>query len=861
MESNQSVLRSWMFGLVATLFAATSVYAQTNPAPYVSGYRYRPDSDLLLGTISPAPSGQTNFLAVRYTYDPNGRLQSVETGSLASWQPEGTLPASWSGFTVSKTTTYSYDANGRKVTERILGSDTVATNLTQFSYDAFNNLICSTVRMNPAAFNSPPSDPCVLGPQGSLGADRITKNVYDDLNRRTQVRRALLTSEEEAFARYTYTPDSLKEYITDANGNKSRLTYDGLDRQNGWYFPSPTTAGTVSTTDFESYGYDANGNRTSLKKRDGRTIVYQFDALNRMWLKDVPGTTGDVYYGYELSGAQTYALFGSPSGQGVTNTYDGFGRLKSTSTNMAGFSRTIQHLYDLDGDRTSITFPDNNYFTYQYDGLDRLSGIVENVGPSIVGQTYRPNGTRWTQNRGTVGTTYNFDPVERPQSWIDNLLGSAPDITTTLSYNAANQVTSRTIDNDTYAFVSYKNGTTAYAPNGLNQYTTGSGGNLGYDLNGNLTSNGPIIYTYDVENRLLTASGGGYSATLTYDPLGRVFQVVGGGKTTQFLYDGDELVAEFSETGALRARYVHGPQSDNPLIWYDGSSVSAATRRSLQANYQGSIQSIADASGDAVTLNRYDEYGVPGDGNLGRFQYTGQAWLPEVGVYYYKARLYDPRLGRFLQTDSVGYQDDLNLYAYVGNDPLDKADPTGRYQCTATSGGETCESNGSILDNGLLALHTITRSLWNAFANAVNSMSSNSSSGESESEISVSLGDGKAQGAEENGQGQGSNQGQGASSSDKHPSTPTGQRGSPMDVPKGTNAPTTIGDREYSGHALDQMQGRGVPPSAVEDAITSGTSKPDKAYPDTRTEHTSQDGRVVVITDSGSGRVITVITR
>ncbi|MGA0603533.1 RHS repeat-associated core domain-containing protein [Caulobacter sp. KR2-114] len=670
----------------------------------VDTVRYRYDADReLVGIVSPDPddAGALKFPALRYSYNADGQVTLVERGTVNSQSD-----SDWASMTVLEQSASAYDASGN-LTKSSLVSGGAAQTATQYSYDTAGNQICVAVRMNPAIFAALPSSACSLGTTGANGPDRITKTTYDAGNRVTKVTTSYATAAQSDYETLTYSGNGRVKTVLDALSNLTTFDYDWFDRIAKISYPVASQgSNTSSTTDYESYTYDSAIRLVGVRRRSGETIGFAYDDLGHVTEKDLPGgASSSVFYGYDLLGRQLYAHYGSAGGAGVDYSYDALSRL--TSESAAG--RTMAYQYDPAGELSAITWPDALYVSYDHDLAGRVTAIRENGATSGVGvlasYSYDDLGRRTAIARAGgagVSTSYSsYDGADRLTGFGHTFAAgsSAYNVAYGFSYNAAGQVIGSTSTNDLYT--SHPGSQSkSYAANGLNQYTAVASVAFAYDSRGNLTSDGSRVFSYDVENRLLTASGP-TAVSLAYDPLGRLQTSTAGGATTTFLYSGAALAAEFDAAGNLLRRYVPGPSgADEPVVWYEGAGTT--DRRWLEQDSQGSTIAYADSSGNVASSSSVYGYGPNGEpsGWTGaRHRYTGQLMIPEAHLYSYKARAYDPFLGRFLQPDPAGDASDQNLYGYAADDPINLSDPSGMtIRCNAR--GTSCHEDEEVVVNG-----------------------------------------------------------------------------------------------------------------------------------------------------------------
>ena len=167
--------------------------------------------------------------------------------------------------------------------------------------------------------------------------------------------------------------------------------------------------------------------------------------------------------------------------------------------------------------------------------------------------------------------------------------------------------------------------------------------------------------------------------TFEYDRFGRRIQISGPLNTTNYLYDGIRVAETTNTSGGELSGYTQGPAVDEPL-----AILSEGTPDYYQGDEQGSITALTNSSGTIVQNYVYDAYGNAKSslGLTNSFRYTAREFDPETGLYYDRARYYDPTQGRFLSEDPIGFGGGNDFYPYADNNPVAYSDPFGLQACS-----------------------------------------------------------------------------------------------------------------------------------------------------------------------------------
>ncbi len=424
-----------------------------------------------------------------------------------------------------------------------------------------------------------------------------------------------------SFIETTYTPTGKRATVTD-NRRITSYTYDLLDRIVSVNHPGGESV---------SYTYDANGNRLSMSSGAG-IVNYEYDSLNRL-VRVIDPFGAITNYKYDALG--NLIRLEASNGTITENIYDSRNRLTTITHSMSNGSTLASYDYDisLTGRRMSMTEADGSTETYEYDTLDRLTSELR-TGSNAYDITYEYDlvGNRKRMVKNSLETIYTFDVNDR-----------------LLTENA----------------ITYN-----------------------YDLNGNIIKrvNGTdtIDYAYDIENRISNVVEGAEVTTFKYDADGNLIQTGNSFETVNFLVDTNnhtgfsQVIEKRDNMGNLLSYFTYGYD----LLSMDQGSV----KNNYHIDGQMSTRLLTDSSGSVTDTYTYDAFGnlVDSTGStINPYLYTGEHYDSNLGMYYLRARHYNPTTGRFVTMDTFpGFEQSpisLHKYAYANANPINRIDPSGNF--------------------------------------------------------------------------------------------------------------------------------------------------------------------------------------
>ncbi|MBU1406366.1 MAG: hypothetical protein KKE82_02685 [Proteobacteria bacterium] len=692
-----------------TYDAAGNRLTSTDPMGNITSYAY--DSKGQIVAITNA-QGRTTSLY----YDSAGNLARIVDPNNAS-------------------TSLTYDASGNVVT-----LTDAAGNTRTFAYDLLNRLVSAKDPLGHTTSHGYDALGNRIATADANGNQ--SGAVYDQRNRVIQLIDALgqvteIYYNEEGGDRGDNKPTA----VTDAAGHTTWFNYDSLGRvireidhlgrQTNLQYDA--AGNLASRTDARgrtmSYSYDALGRLLQKTGSDGSVATFQYDARGRLsyagnqhiaygltydTLGRLTGITDSnkrtVSYQYDAMGNRTRMTM--PDGGAVGYTYDAANRLSRIASFLGDFSFS----YDGLGNRTKLTYPNGVATNYGYDPAGRLTAILAQGGrrDSINSYSYTHDavGNRLSKtvslgdhNRKDTRYDYTYDATYQLTQALPVVLrdekgrGRGYDS----EDGSREHERYRRAENFVYGAVGNRLRGPGHADasvyNELNQLLANKTEEFRYDANGNLIYKAGLAeddeddyeqqgwsYEYDLENRLVKATKigdhGSRVISFKYDPFGRRIEKKVEEKehrrteasTTSYVYDNEDIILEIS--GKSASRYVHGPGIDEPLAMEQKRNTYF-----FHADGLGSIVNLTDQRGRVVQSYEYSSFGrmkVHGGEVKQPYGYTGREWDKETGLYYYRARYYDPKGGRFISKDPIGFAGgDVNLYRYVQNNPVSNIDPSG----------------------------------------------------------------------------------------------------------------------------------------------------------------------------------------